>query len=372
MDTDAGRQRSTLRRIAHRAMIERGLLPDFSRAALAELDGIRATPAGESRRAARHAQPALGFDRQRRFPRPGPAHRRRDDAGGRGEDPRRDRGRGRPREEGLGDRRSRPAQHHLGLYRRRDLSHASREALDRSHVAWLRGRPPGHRHRDGGRRGWGAARLGSLRGDGPQPREAGLQQRRGLAGGRRPRPGADRGRRGARREPPHPGPRGAEAEGVPARARGAGPGNDRGAAGIRRGCDPGPGSREEEPGEGADRGFHDRGQRGDRAIPERQKISLPAARGPLPEAVGADRRGGVPVRRNASAGARSEGARAISGGTEGGRSAPLSRSLAHDHQADGGRRIRAPNFRRRRLPAISGSRSGTTRTPRRRTADTPI
>ena len=48
MDTDAGRQRSTLKRIARRAMIERGLLPDFSQAALAELDGIRATVAGSS------------------------------------------------------------------------------------------------------------------------------------------------------------------------------------------------------------------------------------------------------------------------------------------------------------------------------------
>lgn len=48
MDPDAGRQRSTLRRIAHRAMIERGLLPDFPSAVLAELDDIRATPAGSS------------------------------------------------------------------------------------------------------------------------------------------------------------------------------------------------------------------------------------------------------------------------------------------------------------------------------------
>ena len=47
MDTDAVRQRSTLRRIARRAMIERGLLPDFSRTALAELDGIQATAAGD-------------------------------------------------------------------------------------------------------------------------------------------------------------------------------------------------------------------------------------------------------------------------------------------------------------------------------------
>jgi exoribonuclease-2 len=51
MDTDAGRQRSTLKRIARRAMIERGLLPDFSNAALAELDGIRANGAGSSGRA---------------------------------------------------------------------------------------------------------------------------------------------------------------------------------------------------------------------------------------------------------------------------------------------------------------------------------
>jgi VacB/RNase II family 3'-5' exoribonuclease len=46
MDMNSDRQRSTLRRIASRAMIERGLLPDFSHAALAELDGIRATAAG--------------------------------------------------------------------------------------------------------------------------------------------------------------------------------------------------------------------------------------------------------------------------------------------------------------------------------------
>jgi len=52
MDAEVSRQRFTLRRIARRAMIERGLLPDFSHAALAELDGIR-----EFQVAARHAQP---------------------------------------------------------------------------------------------------------------------------------------------------------------------------------------------------------------------------------------------------------------------------------------------------------------------------
>ena len=40
-----------------------------------------------------------------------------------------------------------------------------------------------------------------------------------------------------------------------------------------------------------------------------QEVSLPAARGPFPEAMGTDRRSGLPIRRIASAGARSEGAR---------------------------------------------------------------
>jgi len=49
-------QRSILRSIAHRAMLARGLLPDFSAGALAELDGIHepATRAEESTRDLRH------------------------------------------------------------------------------------------------------------------------------------------------------------------------------------------------------------------------------------------------------------------------------------------------------------------------------
>ena len=42
---NASGQRATLQRIARRAMTDRGLLPDFSRAALAELNGIQAPPA---------------------------------------------------------------------------------------------------------------------------------------------------------------------------------------------------------------------------------------------------------------------------------------------------------------------------------------
>ncbi len=46
MRPDAGRQRSVLRQIARLAMLDRGLLPDFSVEALAEVDGIADPPAG--------------------------------------------------------------------------------------------------------------------------------------------------------------------------------------------------------------------------------------------------------------------------------------------------------------------------------------
>ncbi|MDA8082716.1 MAG: RNB domain-containing ribonuclease [Nitrospiraceae bacterium] len=42
MQTDEGKHRAILQRIAHRAMLQRGLLPDFSSEALAELGGIHA------------------------------------------------------------------------------------------------------------------------------------------------------------------------------------------------------------------------------------------------------------------------------------------------------------------------------------------
>ena len=55
-DTDDRQHRSILRRIAHRAMIERGLIPEFPREALAELEGIHgpATQAEASTRDLRH------------------------------------------------------------------------------------------------------------------------------------------------------------------------------------------------------------------------------------------------------------------------------------------------------------------------------
>lgn len=43
---DIGRHRAILREIARRAMIERGLFPDYSQQALAELDKIRGSATG--------------------------------------------------------------------------------------------------------------------------------------------------------------------------------------------------------------------------------------------------------------------------------------------------------------------------------------
>src|SRR5664280_645356 len=42
MDSNDGRQRATLQRIAHRAMLERGLEPDFSPAVLAQVASVQA------------------------------------------------------------------------------------------------------------------------------------------------------------------------------------------------------------------------------------------------------------------------------------------------------------------------------------------
>ena len=93
-----------------------------------------------------------GLDRQRRFPRPGPAYRCRGDARRQGQDSRCRGRRGFGRQERLGDRRSRPPQHHLGLYGGHDLPDASREAVHRHHVPGFRRGPAGDRRRNGRRR----------------------------------------------------------------------------------------------------------------------------------------------------------------------------------------------------------------------------
>ena len=81
--------------------------------------------------------------------------------------------------------------------------------------------------------------------------------------------------------------------------------------------------RKEEPREGAHRGFHDRGQRGDGELPHGEEISLPAAGGPFPGTMGADRGGGLPVRRSSSIGARLGGPGEFPGSPQGRRPSPL-------------------------------------------------
>ena len=69
--------------------------------------------------------------------------------------------------------------------------------------------------------------------------------------GEGPIAGSGCGRQGPRREPPNPGPGGSKAEGVPARARRARPGNGRGAPGFCRRGDPGSGRGKEKSGQRA-------------------------------------------------------------------------------------------------------------------------
>ena len=144
MSPNASAGRETLRVIARRAMTERGLLPDFSPAALAQTEalGERVVETGPAIRDLRG--PRVGVDRQRRLARPRPAlgggapRRRGGEAA---------RGRGRRGRDGRGgqrDRRPRPREHDVRLHRGRDLPDAAREAVDRPDVA-RRGRGTGSR-----------------------------------------------------------------------------------------------------------------------------------------------------------------------------------------------------------------------------------
>ena len=187
-DPSAGRER--LRAIARRAMTERGLLPDFSPAALAQTEalGERVVETGPAIRDLRGLR--VGVDRQRRLARPRPA------LGGRA--PRRRggeaaRGRGRRGRDGRGgqrDRRPRPREHDVGLHRGRDLPDAAREALDRPDLPRRGAGPARDRRRDDGRPRRGGDGLRRLPRARAEPGEARLRLRRRLARrtGRRRRP----------------------------------------------------------------------------------------------------------------------------------------------------------------------------------------
>ncbi len=172
-----------LQSIAHEAMLRRGLLPDFSPAVIAETNRITQAAAASGAVDPRFAQPALGVDRQRRFPRSRPALGCRTRGGWRREDPGRHRRRRRPGEEGLRDRRPRVDQHDLRLHGRGDLSDAAGEAVDRPHFAGRGRGTAGDRDRDGDRRRRHGDGFGRLPGDGAESRQARLQRPRGMAHG---------------------------------------------------------------------------------------------------------------------------------------------------------------------------------------------
>ena len=144
-------------------------------------------------------------------------------------------------------------------------------------------------------------------------------------------PGAGGGRRAARarRAAPPPGARGAGDEGPAAPPRRAEPRDDRGAGRVRRRRARRPAAGREEPGQGADRGLHDRGQRRDRAVPRAPRLPLAAAGPALARALGPHRRAGRRPRRAAARGAERSRARGVpraAGGRPIRRGSPTSRS----------------------------------------------
>ena len=170
---------SRLQRIAHEAMRERGLLPDFSPAVMAEADALARSAAARRRPCAtcaaccgrRSTTTTRATSTSSRSRRAGCARRR--------DDPGRHRRRRRAGEEGLGHRRPCRGQHDVGLHRGRDLPDAAGEALDRPDVAQSGRGSARRRRRDDGRRRRRRSRDPTIyRAHGPQSRQARLQRRR--------------------------------------------------------------------------------------------------------------------------------------------------------------------------------------------------
>ena len=218
-------------------MLERGLVPEFSPAEMAEaqhLDG----GIGPLDPAIRDLRGLLvGVDRQRRFARSRSAHRRRGAAVRVDAHPGRDRGRRRQGQAGLRAGSPRRDQHDVGLHRRADVPDAARAALDRPHLAQRGARAAGA----GDRASWSARTVRPRLTEGQrlsrgrrQQGQAGLQRGGGLAGRHRARARQGDRRAGTGRQPAAAGSRRAGAAAAAAGARRAGAG-DAGAAGrVRR------------------------------------------------------------------------------------------------------------------------------------------
>ena len=174
MKATGEQDRTVLQRIARRAMVERGLLPDFSAEAMSELGRIQpsaTTDGGQVRDLRNLLWASIDNDDSRdldqltvaealpggrsRSSWPSPTWMR--------------------SSRGLGHRRARPPQHDLGLHGCRDLPDASRKAVHGHHVPGFQRGSAGDRRGNGCRRATVPCRLRYLQGVCPEPCKAGIR-----------------------------------------------------------------------------------------------------------------------------------------------------------------------------------------------------
>ena len=319
--------RSDLQRIAHRAMLERGLVPEFSADEMAEAQAARSwdrTRRSHHPRSARAARGRRSTTTTRAISTSSPSPRRSPRTAT--QDPDRDRRRRRQGEAGVGARSPRADQHDVGLHRRADLPDAARAALHRPHLAQRRAGAPGpggrhdrRRRRAGDGRGGSLAPWSSTGPSSPTTRSPpGSRESRSRPPRWPPSRGwprtcgsriASRRRSGERRH----------------RARRAGAGDARAARGVRGRRRFGPPARAAKPRQAADRGLHGRRERHDRALPGEEGLPVGAAGAALARALGADRRAGGDPRHAAARRARRARAGGVPGRAPPGRSRALSR-----------------------------------------------
>ena len=272
--------RNDLRGIARRAMIQRGLLPDFSPAVLAETNAITEAGLRDGPFHPRSARPPLGLDRQRRLARSRSALGRGAAGGRSGEDPRRGRRRRRARVKDGSAIDGHARTNTTSVYTAAEVFPMLPEKLSTDLTSL----------------GEGQERLAvvmemAVGADGTVGRVRRVSRGRPESREARLRRASPPGSTAAAPAPPPlaavPGldeqlriqDRAAQAmKGLRHERRRAEPGDARGPSGVRRRRAGRPASEREEPGQGADRGLHDRRERRDRAVPRSRGLPVAAAR----------------------------------------------------------------------------------------------
>ena len=210
----------------------------------------------------------------------------------------------------------------------------------------------------------------NLPGSGFESSEARVSQRRGLA--RRRRTGSQAARRRARprSESPSSGRLGAKARRAAAPPRCVELRERRSEAGLRRGRPCGSRARPQESRQADHRGLHDRGQRRDRGLPRGEGVPVASPRPAVARALGSSRRARPSLRRAAPRPAERCGARGLPREATRGQAGNVRRLVAGRRQVDRSREY-AVDLPGGDLQVISASPSGIMRTPRRRTGDFP-